>query len=267
LNWSDGQVRTSGALNPGNANVLESLDPAAIAAFVAAAATVVSLSNTRPTQAGIRRISFGIALCAASVGAVSFTKSTVWYGGLFLGGYPIYTGWGIISRRSRLEHERHQYVTATARVLSCIALSDGMISPKKAEIIRDTYAGAGFSADEVAEAEMTVRECEQSFVQNGSTPAHLFDPLKEACEQVARHSDNQTRFIVLRTALRIAASDGFVSSTEEKALRVATSCLGLPTSDIDAAWNDMFGTAGGRPRDAAALQNSGRPANQFDVGL
>ena len=240
----------------------EGLDPAAIAAFVAAAASVVALSNGRPTQAGIRRVAFGIALCAASFGAVSFTESTSWYAGLFLGGYPIYTGWGILSRRSRLEHERYHYVTATARVLSCIALSDGIISPRKAEIIRETYAGAGFSADEVAEAEMTVRECEQSFVQNGSAPERLFDPLKQACEQVARHSDNQTRFLVLRTALRIAASDGFVSASEEKALRVATSCLGLASSEIDAAWSEMFGAPGGRPAAVAdALQEPGRFAS------
>jgi tellurite resistance protein len=227
--------------------VREALDPAALAAFVAAAASVVALSNGRPTQAGIRRMAFGIALCAASFGAVSFTESTFWYAGLFLGGYPIYTGWGILSRRSRLEDERYRYVTSTARVLSYIALSDGMVSAHKAEIIRGTYARAGFSADEVAEAEMTVRECEQSFVQNGSAPERLFDPLKEACEQVARHSDNQTRFIVLRTALRIAASDGFVSASEEKALRVATSCLGLASSEIDAAWTEMFGAPGEHP--------------------
>lgn len=242
--------------------MLDGLDPAAIAAFVAAAASVVALSNGRPTQAGLRRVAFGIALCAASFGAVSFTGSTFWYAGLFLGGYPIYTGWGILSRRSRLEHERYRYVTATARVLSYIALSDGMVSPQKAEIIRGTYARAGFSADEVAEAEMTVRECEQSFVQNGSVPERLFDPLKEACVQVARHSDNQTRFIVLRTALRIAASDGFVSASEEKALRVATSCLGLALSDIDAAWSEMFGAPGERPAASGdALQEPSRFAS------
>jgi tellurite resistance protein len=130
-----------------------------------------------------------------------------------------------------------------------------MVSPQKAAIIRGTYARAGFSADEVAEAEMTVRECEQSFVQNGSAPERLFDPLKEACEQVARHSDNQTRFIVLRTALRIAASDGFVSASEEKALRVATSCLGLEPTEIDAAWSEMFGAPGERP---AAVEDAPR---------
>ena len=243
--------------------MLEGLDPAAVAAFIAAAASVVALSNGRPTQAGIRRIAGGIALCAASFGAVSFTESTFWYAGLFLGGYPIYTGWGILSRRSRLEQERLRYVTATARVLSYVALSDGMVSPQKAEIIRGTYARAGFTADEVAEAEMTVRECEQSFVQNGSASESLFDPLKEACEQVARHSNNQTRFIVLRTALQIAASDGFVSASEEKAIRAATLCLGLQSSDIDAAWSEMFGAAGERPAavDEAPQQPSRVPAS------
>jgi tellurite resistance protein len=120
-----------------------------------------------------------------------------------------------------------------------------MISPKKSEIIRDTYLGAGFSKDEIAEAEMTIKDCAQAFVRSGSNPATLFDPLKEACEQVAQHSDNQTRFIFLRTALRVAASDGFVSLAEEKVLRAATVCLGLPASDIDAAWSEMFGKTAG----------------------
>jgi uncharacterized tellurite resistance protein B-like protein len=91
-------------------------------------------------------------------------------------------------------------------------------------------------------------------VSNGSATERLFDPLKEACEQVARHSDNQTRFIVLRTALRIAASDGFVSLAEEKMLRAATQCLGLPPSDIDVVWDEIFGAAA-RPRTTAATSS------------
>jgi len=226
--------------------VRDAIDPAGIAAFVAAAAAVIAISNTRPTQEGIRRCAFGVAICAASFAAVLLVESTYWYAGLFAGGYQLYMGWAVIARRSRLNEERYQFVTATAKVLSCIAMADGMISPKKAEIIRDTYVRAGFSADEVAEAEVMVRDCERSFVHNGSAPERLFDPLKEACEQVAQHSDNQTRFIVLRTALRIAASDGFVSVSEEKALRVATDCLGLSSADIDAAWAEVYGDSASR---------------------
>jgi tellurite resistance protein len=226
--------------------VRDALDPAGIAAFVAAAAAVIAISNTRPTQEGIRRCAFGVAICAASFAAASLFESTYWYAGLFAGGYQLYMGWSVLSRRSRLKQERYQYVTATARVLSCIAMADGMISPKKSEIIRDIYARAGFSEDEVAEAEATVRDCERTFVQNGSAPERLFDPLKEACENVARHSDNQTRFIVLETALRIAASDGFVSLSEEKAIRVATSCLDLTPADVDAAWAEIYGDPASR---------------------
>lgn len=229
--------------NHGSANVLDVIDPAGIAVFVLAAASVVALSSSKPTQWGIRRTAFGVVICAACFAAASLTGSTAWYVGLFAGGYQLYVGWGFMSRRSRLTKERRDYVTATARVLSYVALADGMIAPKKSDIIRDAYTAAGFSADEVAEAALTVRECEQSFVSSGSAPERLFDPLKEACEQVARHSDNQTRFIVLRTALRIAASDGFVSLAEEKMLRAATQCLGLPPSDIDAVWDEIFGAA------------------------
>jgi uncharacterized tellurite resistance protein B-like protein len=226
--------------------VRDAIDPAGIAAFVAAAAAVIAISNTRPTQEGIRRCAFGVAICAASFAAVLLLESTYWYAGLFAGGYQLYMGWAVISRRSRLKQERYQYVTATAKVLSCIAMADGMISPAKSEIIRDIYARAGFSADEVAEAEATVRDCERTFVHNGSAPERLFDPLKAACEQVAQHSDNQTRFIVLRTALKIAASDGFVSLSEEQAIRIATDRLGLSSSDVDAAWAEIYGDSASR---------------------
>jgi tellurite resistance protein len=241
--------------------VLDLIDPAGIAVFVAAAASVVWLSNSKPTQWGIRRTALGILICAASIAAASLTESTFWYAGLFAGGYQIYVGWGFISRRSHVTHERRQYVTATARVLSYVALADGMTAPDKSQIIRDAYASAGFSADEVAEAEMAVRECEQAFVSNGSAPERLFDSLKDACERVEKHSDNQTRFMVVRTALKIAASDGFVSLAEEKMLRAATQWLGLTAADIDAAWREMFGETSATAATTSPVYTASVPAD------
>ncbi|MBY0492629.1 MAG: TerB family tellurite resistance protein [Cyanobacteria bacterium] len=136
-------------------------------------------------------------------------------------------------------------MSATAKVLSYVALLDGTISPAKSAIIRSTYRRAGFSAEEVSEVEITMRECQEWFVHGGSDPERIREPLREACSHVAQHSGNRTRVIFLTTALRLAASDGFVSLAEEKAIRAATEWLGLDASDIDAAWSEIAGTPGG----------------------
>jgi uncharacterized tellurite resistance protein B-like protein len=235
-----------------SASVLEQIDPAGVAAFVAALSTVIALANSRPPQWGIRRIAFGVAICAASVIAVLLTASEWWYAGLFWGGYQIYIGWAFLHRRSRLSAERHQYVTATARVLSYVALCDGSISPQESAIIRNVFQRVGYSPEELHEVELTVRDCAHAFAYDGSDPERLAKLLKEACGTVAQHSDNQTRYIFLRTALDIAASDGFVSLAEEKALRAATTWLGLTPADIDSAWREMFGDT----RATAAMSSS-----------
>lgn len=225
--------------------MLEQIDPAGIAAFVASLSAVIALANSRPPQWGARRIAFGVATCAAVALAVLMTRSSWWLAGVFWGGYQIYVGLAFVARRSLITTERRDYVTATARVLSYVALCDGTLSPKEAEIIRDAYARAGFSPEELNEVDLTMRDCAHAFAYDGSDPERLAKLLKEACSTVAQHSDNQTKFICLRTALKIAASDGFVSLTEEKALRAATTWLGLQPSDIDQAWSEMSG--GGAP--------------------
>lgn len=219
----------------------ESIDPAGVAVFIAALAVVIALANSRPAQWGTRRIAFGVTTCAASLAAALLLASTWFYAGLFWGGYQIYVGWAFVARRSSIAAERYQYVTATARVLAYVALCDGTISTVERDIIHDAFARAGFSTEEVHQVEVTLRDCAHAFAYDGSDPERLATLLKEACATVAQHSDNQTRYLVLRTALKIAASDGFVSLTEEKALRAATTWLGLTPADIDAAWSEMFG--------------------------
>lgn len=225
--------------------MLEAIDPAGVAAFIAALSTVIAIANSRPQQWGTRRIAFGVAICAGVFTAVLLTNLQVLYAALFWGGYQIYIGWRFIARRSGVSAERREYIGATAKVLSYIALLDGTISPAKSAIVRDTYTRAGFSADELTEVDVTMRDCQEWFVHGGSDPERIREPLREACSRVAQHSDNQTRVIVLKTALRLAASDGFVSLSEEKAIRAATEWLGLGASDIDAAWNEIAGTPGG----------------------
>jgi hypothetical protein len=231
--------------------VLEQIDPAGLAAFAASLSAVIALANSRPPQWGARRIAFGIAVCAAVLLAVLMTRSTWWLVGLFWGGYQIYVGLAFLARRSQITTERRDYVTATARVLSYVALCDGTISPRDAEIIRDAYQRAGFSPGELDEVDLTMRDCAHAFAYDGSDPERLAKLLKESCATVAQHSDNQTKFICLRTALKIAASDGFVSLSEEKALRAATTWLGLQPSDIDKAWSEMFGDGQPSPNRAS----------------
>ena len=219
----------------------ESIDPAGVAVFIAGIAVVIALANSRPTQWGARRIAFGVTTCAAALAAAMLLASSWFYAGLFWGGYQIYVGWAFIARRSSLSSERYAFVTATAKVLSYVALCDGSISPKETEIIIDAFTRAGFSSEELKQVELTMRDCGHAFAYDGSDPERLATLLRDACGTVAQHSDNQTRYLFLRTALQIAASDGFVSLAEEKALRAATTWLGLTPGDIDAAWREMFG--------------------------
>jgi tellurite resistance protein len=152
---------------------------------------------------------------------------------MVLGGYQVYLGWRFIDRRSRIASEKVEYVWATASVLGLIAVIDGELSAKDKEIIRAAYARAGFSDAEIREVELTLSDCERTFVSGGSDPDRLFNMLRDACAKVSLHSNQQTRFIFLETAVALVGSDGFISSAEEKALRAAALMLGFSSEDVD----------------------------------
>jgi DnaJ-domain-containing protein 1 len=226
----------------------DSLDPAGIAVFFAVASGVVSLSMTQPRQWGIRRLALGVATSSAAIALLILSYSPWWWTGLMWGPYQAYVGWAYIHRRSRIAAERFEYIHSTAQVLSYIALSDGEISDVEIDIIRATYARAGFSDAELREVSIVVRECDARFREQGSDSERLFVLLKDACSSVSVHSNHQTRHIFLRTALLIASSDGFVSRAENQVVRAAALWLGLSASDVDNAWAQLHGdsqSAGG----------------------
>jgi len=212
------------------------MDPAALAAFVTCLSGVIALACNQPQQWGFRRIAYGVGIGALAVVLLQLVYSVWWWSGILFGFHQIYLGWMLMARRSRVSGERFEYVKATASVLGYIALTDGELSEKDKQIIRTTYMRAGFSAVEMREVDLTLEDCERAFLADGSDTDRLFPLLRDACSNVARHSDHQTRSIFLGTALSIAASDGFVSSAEEKAMRAAALWLGLSEGDIDKAW-------------------------------
>jgi len=212
------------------------MDPAAIAAFVTCLSAVIALACNQPQQWGFRRIAYGVGIGALAVVLLQLMYSVWWWSGLLFGAHQVYLGWMFIARRSRVSGERFEYVRSTAGVLGIIALIDGELSEKDKQIIRTPYMRAGFSAAEMREVDLTLEDCERGFLGDGSDPDRLFPKLRDVCSTVARHSDHQTRSLFLVTALSIAASDGFVSSAEEKAIRAAALWLGLSTEDVDRAW-------------------------------
>src|SRR6188474_2963416 len=214
------------------------MDPAALAAFVTCLCGVIALACNQPQQWGFRRIAYGVGIGALAVVLLQLVYSVWWWSGILFGFHQIYLGWMFMARRSHVSGERFEYVKATAGVLGYIALTDGELSEKDKQIIRTTYMRAGFSAVEMREVDLTLEDCERVFLADGSDTDRLFPLLREACAKVARHSDHQTRSIFLGTALSIAASDGFVSSAEEKAIRAAALWLGLAEDDIDRAWSE-----------------------------
>src|SRR5687768_17660062 len=124
------------------------LDPAGVAVFVGVMALVAAAFAREREHWGIRRIAFGITTACAGIALLILSPAIWWWSGLLFGSYQIYIGWAFISRQSRLGAERVDYVTSTATVLAYIALADGELSPKAIDIIRDTFARAGFSANE-----------------------------------------------------------------------------------------------------------------------
>ena len=214
------------------------IDPAAIAAFLTCLSAVIALACNQPQQWGFRRIAYGVGIASLAVVLLQLVYSVWWWSGILFGAHQIYLGWMFMVRRSHVAGERFEYVRSTAGVLGIIALIDGELSEKDKQIVRTTYLRAGFSAVEMREVDQTIDDCERAFFADGSDTDRLFPLLRDACSRVARHSDHQTRAIFLGTALSIAASDGFVSSAEEKAIRAAALWLGLSEDDIDKAWTE-----------------------------
>ena len=218
----------------------DGFDPAGVAVFIAVVCAVVAFALTGPAQWGLRRIAVGASVAAAAIAALTLAYSPWWWTGIPWGIYQVFLGWSFIVRRTRVATERFEYLHSSARVLSYIALADGEITPREIQIIQATYARAGFSEVELREVEQTARDCERHFLNDGSDPDRLFALLKDACSFVSTHSNEQTRLIFLRTAILIAASDGYISRAETRALRAGAMWLGLSTAEVDKAWDDLY---------------------------
>jgi len=65
--------------------------------------------------------------------------------------------------------------------------------------------------------------------------------LRVACGVLGGHSNEGTRTALLRTALMIARSDGFVGSDEEHALRAAAQWLGISEAVYQHLWRSVIG--------------------------
>lgn len=212
------------------------LDPAGLAVFVGVAALVAAAYLMAPEHWGFRRIAFGIATACAGIALLLLVPAPWWWSGVLFGGYQIYIGWSFQSRRSHVSGERIAYLASTAKVLSLLALTDGDLSGKDLDIIRDAYRRAGIAEQELREVERVAADCEGAFRGRGSDPDQLASLIQEACQSVSQHSSHQTRCLVLETALLVVTSDGYLSLVEERAVRSATAWLGLSTQDLDAAW-------------------------------
>lgn len=217
----------------------DGLDPAGVAVFVAVICGITAIACGRPEQWGIRRLSLGMCAVSAAAAALLLAPSALWWGGVLWGIHQTYLGWSYISRRRRTSHERIEYLESSAAVLAYVALADGAIDPGEVAIIRDTYARAGFSPQDLREVDRIIQECRHRFLAAGSDPERLFIFLHDACGVVLRHSNEHTRLTFLRTAMIIAASDGFVSSGEERALRASANWLGISKADYDRLWRSV----------------------------
>jgi DnaJ-domain-containing protein 1 len=133
-----------------------------------------------------------------------------------------------------------EYLQASVSVLAYVALADNEIKSRELGIIREIYARAGVSADDLREVVRIVEQCERRFVAAGSDPERLYRLLRDACAAGMRHSNEQTRFSFFRTAILIAANDGFVRSSENGALEAVASWLGISPLSTDRAWRSTF---------------------------
>jgi DnaJ-domain-containing protein 1 len=219
----------------------EGLDPAGVAVFIAVICAITALACGRPEQWGFRRLAMGSGVSSAAVAALLLAPSFWWFSAIFWGLYQIYLGWCYIARRRRTTHERVEYIESSAAVLAYVALADGSVDPREAGIIRETYARAGFSSHDLREVDRVVQQCQRQFFLDGTDPERLFVLLRNACAVILKHSNEQTRFSFLRAAIIIAASDGFVSSIEERTLRASANWLGIAKSDYDRLWRNVLG--------------------------
>lgn len=218
----------------------EGFDPAGVAVFIAAVSGVTALSCTRADQWGLRRLALGVCISSAFVAAMLLSPSVWWFGGILWGLHQIYLGWSYVSRKRRTTHERLEYLESSASVLAYVALADGAIGLREAIVIRETYARAGYSTQDLHEVDRILQQCERRFFADGSDPERLFVLLRDSCAMVMRHSNEQTRFIFLRAAVVIATSDGFVASGEERALRAAANWLGISARDYERLWRSVL---------------------------
>jgi DnaJ like chaperone protein len=217
-----------------------SLDPAGVAVFFAVISAIVALSLGRPEQWGLRHLSWGACACASCAAAIMLSSSPWWWGGILWGLHQMYLGWSFISRRRRTTHDRAEYLQASVSVLTYIALADGEITPREAQIIRGTYVRAGFSSEDLRNVEQILRECERRFFTDGSDPNRLFRLLRDACAVVLRHSNDHTRLSFFRTAVLIAGSDGFINAGEDRAIQAAANWLLIASEEVDQMWRSVL---------------------------
>ena len=122
---------------------MSDLDPAGVAAFVAAICGVCALSLTNPEHWGWRRIAMGACACASATLALLMSPSPLWWGAILWGVHQAWVGWSFISRRRHFGRERLDYLQSSASLLAYVALADSEIKPGEVRIIRETYQRAG----------------------------------------------------------------------------------------------------------------------------
>ena len=222
------------------------------------------LACNTPGQWGQRRLALGACACTSAVAALLLVPSVWWWGAIVWGLHQMYLGWTFISRRRRTTHERLAYLESSVAVLAYIALADGHVNAREASIIVNIYARAGFPAEDVRLVGRIVQECEQRFFADGSDPDRLFVLLHLACAVVLEHSNEHTRVSFLRTAILIAASDGFVSAAEDNVLRAMASWLHISALDAAEAWRTVSSheTGGSHSEDAASWDEQSTDSGQ-----
>jgi DnaJ-domain-containing protein 1 len=236
-----------------------SLDPAGVAAFFAAVCAVCALSLNSAEHWGWRRIAIGGGSCAAAIVALLRWPSALWWGAILWGIHQTYVGWSFISRRRHFGRERLEYLQSSASVLAYIALADSDIKPRERRIIRETYHRAGFSGNDLLEVDRILDECARYYFSDGSSLERLYVRLHTACETLQRHSTPHTRLALFRTALLIAASDGFVTSGERAVLRATAPWLGISPDDEIRAWEHLDGRGHDASDSASERAEHSRP--------
>lgn len=225
----------------------DGLDPAGVATFCAVIFGIAALSCGKPEHWGFRRVALGACACASATTALLLGSSGWWWSGILWGLHQMYLGWSYVNRRRRISHERLEYLQSSASVLTFVALADNDVTPRELDIIRRTYARAGFSGGDLNEVQRVVEECKRRFFADGSDPDRLFKLLLSACTAVLPHTNEHTRLSLFGTAILIAVSDGFVSASEDNVLRALTTWLGISEVDGQREWRRA---AGQEPADA-----------------